>query len=561
MTKIMIKMFGPALLLGSCLLFVACGGGDGSSDTNMEVFDCANLADFDPYNINHINVCARDADKDGIEDNADNCPADFNVNQTDTDLDTVGDICDSDADDDGIENAVDNCPVHANSDQANRDGDEPGDLCDLDNDNDGFDDSVDNCPLVANKEQADLDGDGIGDVCDENPELPPVAAEYCEGDEQIARNEVPPTTNDSLGRVTERQMLARIMAGAAYLLNDGEMNVLVSDAFNAARQANESTAHWNDCESQKKWGNLTATIKFRYPADNVPVIGELAHAPMRVYQNQHKVIIAFQGTEKGGDGVNDINVSIRKYQGVDFHAGVVNHYNHHKYNGNNGVVQILRNSDLNNSSNPKELFFTGHSLGGSTANLALYDYVVRYKGLSKIYPQSYTFGANAFVEKGKNCIWNTTYPYRHCHDNPNRFEYTTAYGYGRTTHVKNLIHNFANTHDELIKNDPIPHAFPRFSHVGYHYTLLKTGDSLADSRNGAVDGDWRIRSSHHFDGKGGFDVKLTAFLRGGYTAHSLCFYVRSLEYSVGEGDFKWMASDRPSAMAQTKGGEQCVYND
>jgi hypothetical protein len=45
-----------------------------------------------------------DADGDGIPDISDNCPANVNENQKDTDFDGMGDICDADADGDGIPN-------------------------------------------------------------------------------------------------------------------------------------------------------------------------------------------------------------------------------------------------------------------------------------------------------------------------------------------------------------------------------------------------------------------------------------------------------------------------
>ena len=163
----LIRLLAPALLMCSGLIFVACGGGNSANNTTQTFFGCDNLVNFDPSNPDHVNVCERDADKDGILDDVDNCPATFNVNQTDTDLDTLGDACDPDADEDGIQNNVDNCPLVANADQANLDGDTLGDACDRDKDNDGYDDDIDNCPLIANPVQTDdQDHDGIGDACD-----------------------------------------------------------------------------------------------------------------------------------------------------------------------------------------------------------------------------------------------------------------------------------------------------------------------------------------------------------------------------------------------------------
>ena len=82
-----------------------------------------------------------DIDTDGIIDENDNCPNDFNVSQ-------------SDSDNDGAGNACDNCPMIFNITQS-------------DNDDDGVGNACDNCYLIFNPDQNDLDGDGIGDACDE----------------------------------------------------------------------------------------------------------------------------------------------------------------------------------------------------------------------------------------------------------------------------------------------------------------------------------------------------------------------------------------------------------
>ncbi|MFP6656227.1 MAG: thrombospondin type 3 repeat-containing protein [Myxococcota bacterium] len=47
-----------------------------------------------------------DADADGIPDVSDNCPATVNADQTDTDLDGLGDACDEDDDGDGLADAA-----------------------------------------------------------------------------------------------------------------------------------------------------------------------------------------------------------------------------------------------------------------------------------------------------------------------------------------------------------------------------------------------------------------------------------------------------------------------
>jgi hypothetical protein len=154
-----------------------------------------------------------DSDADGYGDpgvhnppndcDEDNCPDDYNPNQTDTDNDGIGDACDlcpydslNDNDDDGycesddncpwtynpdqldddldgFGNACDNCPNDSNPEQENLDNDEFGDLCDPcpldslnDHDGDGWCESEDNCPDVYNPGQEDTNGNDVGDACD-----------------------------------------------------------------------------------------------------------------------------------------------------------------------------------------------------------------------------------------------------------------------------------------------------------------------------------------------------------------------------------------------------------
>lgn len=120
-----------------------------------------------------------DSDGDGVGDPCDNCPADVNADQLDTDNDGAGNACDTDDDGDGVPDTTDKCPLVANANQEDADGDEIGDACDnctttpntdqADTDRDGFGDACDNCPQISNGDQLDGDGDGVGDACDNCP--------------------------------------------------------------------------------------------------------------------------------------------------------------------------------------------------------------------------------------------------------------------------------------------------------------------------------------------------------------------------------------------------------
>jgi len=117
-----------------------------------------------------------DADSDGVCDEDDLCPADFDPTNGDLDDDGLGDACDNDIDDDTVLNAADNCPLKANATQTDANTNGIGDACEtvlgMDSDGDTVLDGADNCPTKSNATQKDSDGDTYGDACDHNPALP-----------------------------------------------------------------------------------------------------------------------------------------------------------------------------------------------------------------------------------------------------------------------------------------------------------------------------------------------------------------------------------------------------
>ena len=105
-----------------------------------------------------------DSDLDGVPDNSDNCPSNFNPDQLDGNGNGVGDVCDSvctpwTACDDGDPLTVadkfdDTCTC-------------AGDFVGFDFDGDGILDFEDNCARTFNPGQEDTNLNGVGDVCDD----------------------------------------------------------------------------------------------------------------------------------------------------------------------------------------------------------------------------------------------------------------------------------------------------------------------------------------------------------------------------------------------------------
>ena len=74
-----------------------------------------------------------------------------------------------DDDRDGVRNEADNCPSVKNADQLDTDGDGMGNACDRDDDNDGLSDDVETNELGTDPLKKDTDGDGTPDANDKEP--------------------------------------------------------------------------------------------------------------------------------------------------------------------------------------------------------------------------------------------------------------------------------------------------------------------------------------------------------------------------------------------------------
>lgn len=128
-----------------------------------------------------------DTDKDTVPDLRDNCPAESNLDQKDTDSDGEGDVCDEtsgltdDKDKDGVKDIVDNCVTNYNPEQIDTDKDGLGDVCDANDDGDAVPDIGDCKPLDK-------------DVYPGNLELCNNLDDDCDGliDEDLSCQEAPP---------------------------------------------------------------------------------------------------------------------------------------------------------------------------------------------------------------------------------------------------------------------------------------------------------------------------------------------------------------------------------
>ena len=95
------------------------------------------IDDEDDNGLGDICTSNKDYDKDGIDDNKDNCLTVYNPEQLDEDSDSLGNECDEDIDNDGIDNTHDNCKLIYNPLQEDSDGDGVGTKCQKDEDGDG----------------------------------------------------------------------------------------------------------------------------------------------------------------------------------------------------------------------------------------------------------------------------------------------------------------------------------------------------------------------------------------------------------------------------------------
>ena len=113
--------------------------------THNEIDSLLKLIDFlvsfkddeDENDLGDVCTSNKDEDKDGIDDNIDNCASEYNPEQLDDDTDGFGNACDVDIDNDGITNEEDNCKYVPNPIQEDYNKNDKGDACEEDEEGDG----------------------------------------------------------------------------------------------------------------------------------------------------------------------------------------------------------------------------------------------------------------------------------------------------------------------------------------------------------------------------------------------------------------------------------------
>lgn len=212
--------------------------------TAGEDSDGDGVTDGDEVYVYNTHPLIPDRDRDGVEDELDNCPDIANADQSDLDGDDVGDDCDPDADGDGQTNADERTcgsdPFDVTDLSPDFDGDMSPDCIDADDDGDGqLDADEEACgsdPLDAADVSPDFDADGALDCLDPDDDNDGVADE---GD-RCPATLIPDPVIPAKGALKKNR----------YALMDGDL-VFDDDAVGVGRNQTYTTMDTGGCNASQ----------------------------------------------------------------------------------------------------------------------------------------------------------------------------------------------------------------------------------------------------------------------------------------------------------------------
>lgn len=325
---------------------------------------------------------------------------------------------------------------------------------------------------------------------------------------------IPPEELPHGNGVSETQMTGRILAAAGSMLNSWRL----SNDFRAVIQSAKIDNGWSIDGEGDDWNSDSAINSWQFPDIPRSINDDLKHdtgwvdkkdkycgeadctavgakilgdARVQIYSNAERIIVAFEGTGTHVvDILHDLNLGKGKFHTVDFHLGILNYY------------KILRD-DVHywltkfNAKN-KHVYFTGHSLGGAAATIAIYDYAFRsHSEEIRFLPTLHTIGAPAVVHcsRPKRTIVGPIWVYDRCNpivdSNVEQYESKTtirtvdADGNVKYSPLRRHLHYWANV------RDPAPFAYtpkkdssrpyhPQFSHVGVIHEMHLGKEDIYD---------------------------------------------------------------------------------
>ena len=420
--------------------------------------------------------------------------------------------------------------------------------------------------------------------------------------------------------VSEIQMVGRILAGAATLkypiknhLNDDFEAVIKSARWDNGWSENGSGDEWNNAAAVESWkfgapelesakyseyksncitevengtepltpicqGSGVVSITKNYCDTVANCDSDLSNffqngtAEVVIYSNAERVIVSFRGSEPKagelGDFILDGDLKHEMFRGVEFHLGFLTYYKLLKDDIKNWL-------DLFNATD-KHIYFTGHSLGGAAATIAIFDFAKdSYSKQYKYLPTHHTIGAPPVVYCKRRELFSAGFVklYERCDpladQNVGTFLRTKVRaidgGTVKESPLRRHLNGWVNVRDPAPfaftpKKDALPPYNPEYSHVGAIHEMYLGPDDLYLSSEAP----WTIKT---YQGnawskyptttagkilleKQRFGIELAL-----HKYHDQAYYAEGLEHRSGVTN-RWFTPDA----CPTKGGKCSVFH-